>query len=183
MVDSDEMNTNVKPIHYLMFSNLFPLLLTKSILLGLRFKFTSCWNFSSFQLDMKPFEIRFIDHVAIRVRDQQKSIEWYQKVLGLRIAEFPNWKNYPVFMSGGDFGLAIFPAKTSEPEIDKSSKNSRIDHFAFNLSSEDFEKARQHFEAIGIDFQVQDHYYFYSLYTKDPDGHTVELTTSVRSAP
>ena len=132
---------------------------------------------------MKPFEINFIDHVAIRARDQQKSVEWYQKVMGLNIADFPKWKNYPVFMSSGQFGLAIFPANTSEPEVDNSSKNSRIDHFAFNLSREDFEKARQHFATIGIEFEIQDHYYFQSLYTKDPDGHTVELTTFVRSSP
>ena len=132
---------------------------------------------------MKTFEISFIDHVAIRAKDQQKSIEWYQKVIGLTIADFPKWKNYPVFMSGGRFGLAIFPANTSEPELDIYSKNSRIDHFAFNLSKEDFEKAAQHFVTIGIEFQIQDHYYFQSIYTKDPDGHTVELTTPVKSAP
>ena len=47
----------------------------------------------------------------------------------------------------------------------------------------DFEKARRHFATIGIEFEIQDHYYFLSLYTKDPDGHTVELTTAVRTAP
>jgi catechol 2,3-dioxygenase-like lactoylglutathione lyase family enzyme len=131
---------------------------------------------------MRPFDINFIDHVAMRAKDQQKSIEWYQKVIGLTIADFPRWKNYPVFMSGGEFGLAIFPANTSEPEVNNTSKNSRIDHFAFNLSGEDFEKAKQHFAAIGIEFQIQDHYYFQSIYTKDPDGHTVELTTPLKSA-
>ncbi len=131
---------------------------------------------------MKPFEIGFIDHVAIRARDQQESIEWYQKVLGLVIADFPEWKNHPVIMSCGQFGVAIFPAHTNEPEINKFSKNSRIDHFAFNVSNEEFEKARLHFGAIGIEFQIQDHFYFQSLYAKDPDGNTVELTTPVKRA-
>ena len=27
------------------------------------------------------------------------------------------------------------------------------------------------------DFHVEDHFYFDSIYIKDPDGHTVELTT------
>ncbi len=32
-----------------------------------------------------------------------------------------------------------------------------------------------------VDFKIdfQDHHYFHSLYTADPDGHTVELTTLV----
>ena len=60
--------------------------------------------------------------------------------------------------------------------------NSRIDHFAFNVSNEDFELAKAHFERMGIEFKAQDHYYFHSLYVRDPDGHTVELTTAVKSA-
>jgi len=30
-----------------------------------------------------------------------------------------------------------------------------------------------------LDFTVQDHHYFHSIYTRDPDGHVVELTTIV----
>ena len=33
----------------------------------------------------------------------------------------------------------------------------------------------------GQQFEFQDHFYFHSIYTKDPDGHTVELTTIVIS--
>ena len=131
---------------------------------------------------MGPFNLRFIDHVAIRAKDLQKSVAWYQEVLGLTPANFPEWKNYPVFMSNGDFGLAIFPANTNDPEIDKVSKNSRIDHFAFNVSNQDIEVAKAHFEKMGIRFKEQDHYYFHSVYINDPDGHVVELTTPVKSA-
>jgi catechol 2,3-dioxygenase-like lactoylglutathione lyase family enzyme len=129
---------------------------------------------------MKHFNLNFIDHVAIRVKDPQKSIGWYEKVLGLEVGDFPEWKNYPVFMSSGRFGLAIFPAITSDPEFNMSSKNSKIDHFAFNVTNEDFVKARAHYESLGIEFHFQDHYYFHSIYTKDPDGHIVELTTLIK---
>lgn len=30
-----------------------------------------------------------------------------------------------------------------------------------------------------IDYTFGDHHYFYSIDTKDPDGHTLELTTLV----
>jgi len=65
------------------------------------------------------------------------------------------------------------------PSVDPASKNVKIDHFAFNVSREDFEKAQAHFKALQLDYEFQDHHYFYSIYTRDPDGHTVELTTIV----
>ena len=57
------------------------------------------------------------------------------------------------------------------------SRNIKIDHFAFNVTRDNFEKAKAKYEALNLDFNIQDHYYFDSIYTKDPDGHTVELTT------
>ncbi|WP_211240582.1 VOC family protein [Adhaeribacter aquaticus] len=38
---------------------------------------------------MKPFQINFLDHVALQVRDQEESVRWHQKVLGLQRANFP----------------------------------------------------------------------------------------------
>ncbi|MFN2458591.1 MAG: VOC family protein [Chitinophagaceae bacterium] len=126
---------------------------------------------------MQPFLINFLDHVAIRVKDVEASAQWYQKVLGLKRYDVPEWKNIPVFMLAGKTGVAIFPARVNEPELHRSSKDIRIDHFAFNVSNEDFKKAKHHYESIGQEFEFQDHIHFHSIYTKDPDGHTVELTT------
>lgn len=127
--------------------------------------------------NMKTFEVSFLDHVAIRVKDVELSARWYEKVLGLKRLRIPEWENRPVFMSCGKSGVAIFPANLADPEIDKQSKNAGVSHFAFNISNADFGKAQKHFESLMIEFDFQDHYYFHSIYTKDPDGHTVELTT------
>lgn len=128
---------------------------------------------------MKAFEVRFLDHVAIRVKDIELSAQWYERVLGLKRLSIPEWGNFPVFMSCGKSGLAIFPANLADPQIDNESKNTGVSHFAFNVSKEDFEKAQKHYESLAIEFDFQDHYHFHSIYTKDPDGHTVELTTIV----
>ena len=58
-----------------------------------------------------------------------------------------------------------------------SSRNVKIDHFAFNVNGENFEKAKKKYDKLGLKYQIQDHHYFDSIYTKDLDGHTVELTT------
>ncbi|WP_255362723.1 hypothetical protein [Tenacibaculum sp. MAR_2009_124] len=49
--------------------------------------------------------------------------------------------------------------------------------FAFNVTNENFEKAKKRYSELGLDFTIQDHHYFHSIYTLDPDGHKVELTT------
>jgi catechol 2,3-dioxygenase-like lactoylglutathione lyase family enzyme len=128
---------------------------------------------------MNIFHINFLDHVAIRAKDVEHSAQRYEQVLGLERMNFPEWKNYPVFMNCEKSGVAIFRAKTDDPESDNAFKNSRIDHFAFNVSNEDFEKAKDYFQKLGQEFIFQDHFYFHSFYTKDPDGHIVELTTPV----
>ncbi|MEO6105460.1 MAG: VOC family protein [Cyclobacteriaceae bacterium] len=125
---------------------------------------------------MKPFQINFLDHVAIKVRDINVSIEWYERVLGLKRCILPEWGNYPVLMLAGKTGVAIFPLKLSEVSSIKNIEV-KIDHFAFNVTNEDFDEAKQHYQKIGQEFEFQDHFYFHSIYTSDPDGHTVELTT------
>jgi catechol 2,3-dioxygenase-like lactoylglutathione lyase family enzyme len=118
-----------------------------------------------------------LDHVAIRVKDLNSSTQWYQKVLGLKKYKLPEWGEFPVFLLSGKSGIALFPANLNDPELDLYSKNVKIDHFAFNVTNENFERAKKRYAELNLDFDVQDHHYFDSLYTKDPDGHTVELTT------
>ena len=122
------------------------------------------------------FEIECLDHVAIRVRDMQRSIQWYQEVMGLELYQLEAWGAVPVFLLAGTTGIALFPEDASQAPP-ASSKHVKIDHFAFRLSREDFSRAQKHYEKIGLEYQFQDHTYFHSIYTRDPDGHTVELTT------
>lgn len=122
-------------------------------------------------------EIEFLDHVAIRVADLEASAKWYEKVLGLKRYQLPEWGEFPIFLLSGKSGIALFPANLTDAEIDRSSKNVKIDHFAFNVTNENFEKAKKRYTELDLSFNVQDHHYFESIYTKDLDGHTVELTT------
>ncbi len=128
---------------------------------------------------MKPFDINFLDHVAIRVKNINSSINWYSKVLGLTIYKLEEWGEFPVFMLSGKSGIAIFPATLDEDKLPMNSKNIKIDHFAFNVSNKDFIKAKAYFNEINEAFTFQDHHYFHSIYLKDPDNHTVELTTLI----
>jgi catechol 2,3-dioxygenase-like lactoylglutathione lyase family enzyme len=122
-------------------------------------------------------EIEFLDHVAIRVADMQASARWYEKVLGLKRYQLPEWGDFPILLLSGKSGIALFPANTTDVKLEQTSKNVKIDHFAFNVTNENFEKAKKRFIDLNLKFNIQDHHYFDSIYTKDLDGHTVELTT------
>ena len=126
---------------------------------------------------MTPFKINFLDHVAIRVKDVDVSIAWYSRVMGLKKYQLEKWGEFPVFMLSGKTGIAIFPANLDDEKFDRLSRNVKIDHFAFNVSNEDFKKAQNYFKEIDESFKFQDHHYLHSIYLKDPDDHTVELTT------
>ena len=125
------------------------------------------------------FQLDYLDHVAIHVRDMEATVAWYTQVLGLQRCHLPKWEPYPIFMLAGKTGIAIFPAKLDDPVLDPASENVKIDHFAFQVSRESFAEAEKHYQALGLEYQIKDHHYCLSMYTQDPDGHTVELTTLV----
>ena len=124
-----------------------------------------------------PFQIRYLDHVAIRVKDLQKSAQWYEQVLGMKPHTFKEWGDFPIFMLLDQIGIALFPASTQT--IPKPYKGVKIDHFAFNVDLDNFEKAQIHFKNLDLSYNIQDHHFFKSIYIQDIDGHTVELTTLV----
>ncbi len=128
---------------------------------------------------MANFKLDFLDHVAILVKDIDASVAWYEKVLGLKRYQLKKWGEFPIFMLSGKTGIALFPANTDDPILEVTSKNVKIDHFAFQVSQEAFAKARKHYESLNLTYDFQDHHYFHSMYTKDLDGHVVELTTLV----
>jgi catechol 2,3-dioxygenase-like lactoylglutathione lyase family enzyme len=121
--------------------------------------------------------LEFLDHVAIRVKDMEVSAKWYKEVLGLKRYQLPEWGDSPIFLLSGKTGIALFPADAGDPELDLNSRNVKIDHFAFNVTRENFEKAIKRYIDLNLDFNIQDHFYFDSVYSFDPDGHKVELTT------
>lgn len=122
------------------------------------------------------FDISFLDHVAIRVKDIAESIKWYEKVLGLQKYQLEKWGDYPIFMLSNKSGVALFPADVDDEQLNLSSRNIKIDHFAFNVTQDNFQRAIAKYDDLGLEYEIKDHFYFDSIYTKDPDGHTVELT-------
>ena len=128
---------------------------------------------------MKEFKIEGLDHVAIRVKDMERSAKWYEQVLGLKRLTPEKWDESPIFLMAGQTGVALFPANFEEPVKFTGAKSVKIDHFAFRLSENDMERAIEKLKELEVKYHVQNHHYFHSIFMTDPDGHGVELTTLI----
>jgi glyoxylase I family protein len=120
-------------------------------------------------------KLQRLDHVSINVGDRPRSIQWYRDVLGLEQRNEPTDHDEPVFM--GDFGacVALFQAQTTSPE--RLPESSGLRHVAFTVDSLD--AAQERLREQGVDFRFEDHGNAHSVYLRDLDGNTIELTTYV----
>ena len=118
-------------------------------------------------------ELEGIDHVAMSVRDLEKSAQWYIDVLGFEKRHQGMWDGVPIFIGKGSTALALFPAKSDEP----ASGDIRMLHLALRADRKNFVAAQDELKRRGIKFQFEDHEICHSIYFRDPDGHHLEITT------
>ncbi len=115
------------------------------------------------------FHVVGLDHVALTVRDPKRSLEWYQRVLGMEQRYQHVWSgpHDPIMACSGETCLALFP-----PDHVIAMR-----HFALRLDRRNFEHAQVELAQQNIPFSFEDHTIAHSIYVFDPDGHRVELTT------
>jgi len=123
------------------------------------------------------FKHEGIDHVALSVRDVERSVRWYIDVLGFEKRYEGMWDEVPVFIGKGKTALAIFPVRENESEAAAQPASIRILHLALRTDRANFLKAQKELKDHGIKFTFQDHEISHSIYFRDPDGHKLEITT------
>ncbi len=120
-------------------------------------------------------QARKLGHVVLKVRDAQKSKEFYTRALGLKVAyEQKDWG--AVFLSFGEqhHELALFQVATGETPDDKQPG---LHHIAWQLGSfEELQAAHRELGELGIKVDATiAHNVTRSIYFADPDGNRVEL--------
>jgi len=116
-----------------------------------------------------------IDHIAMGVRDIERSAKWYIDVLGFERLHEGMWNGVPTFIGKGNTGIALFPA--NQEQKTSAHREIRMLHLAFRTNRENFLAAQSELDKLGIEFEFQDHEISHSIYFRDPDGHQLEITT------
>ena len=122
-------------------------------------------------------QLEGIDHVAVGVRDIERSAKWYIEVLGFERLYEGAWDGVPTFVGKGNTGIALFPAGPDAKSTPSTHRDVRLLHLAFRADRENFLAAQRELKARGIKFEFQDHEISHSIYFRDPDGHQLEITT------
>ena len=122
-------------------------------------------------------ELDGIDHVALSVRDVERSAQWYIDVLGFERRHEGMWGGTPVFIGKGTTLIALFPVRSDSRSTSSARGNVRMLHLAFRASHKNFLGAQEELKRRGIKFEFQDHEISHSIYFRDPDGHKLEITT------
>jgi catechol 2,3-dioxygenase-like lactoylglutathione lyase family enzyme len=122
-------------------------------------------------------EVEGIDHVALAVRDVERSVLWYREVLGLERRHADVWGDVPAFICAGTTCLALFPVNTESPKPPPDRRTLTMRHLAFRVNRENFVHAQRALAERGISFTSEDHTIALSIYFADPDGHQLEITT------
>lgn len=126
---------------------------------------------------LSMFEHEGVDHVALSVRDVERSVQWYMEVLGFEKRYDGMWDGVPVFIGKGKTALAIFPVRENESETASRPAPIRLLHLALRTDRVNFLKAQSELKERGIKFTFQDHEISHSIYFRDPDSHELEITT------
>ena len=118
-----------------------------------------------------------IDHIALFVRDVERSAKWYMDVLGFEPRFEGMWNGIPMFIGKGTTAIALFPTRGGDSTAAPDRRPIRMLHFAMRADRNNFLTAQHELKQRGIDFEFQDHEISHSIYFSDPDGHELEITT------
>jgi catechol 2,3-dioxygenase len=123
-------------------------------------------------------KIQGIDHVAFNVKDLDKSVEFYTKVIGLKITERePSKPDIEYFLDCGPSLLGIIQAKDLSHNHPFANEGLGANHFSFRVHSNDFEPMIAHLEKHGAKIEfAKKRPKSWSLYFYDPDGNKLEAT-------
>ena len=122
-------------------------------------------------------DLEGIDHVAMSVRDVERSAQWYIDVLGFERRYQEMWDGIPVFIGKGTTAIALFPAQSNKTSTSDQRGGARMHHLALRANRKNFLAAQEELKQRGIQFEFQDHEISHSIISPIPTA------TNSRSPP
>ena len=136
--------------------------------------------------------LRRIHHVAYRCHDARATVEWYERMLGMRYTtafaedHVPSTGEFDPYMHvfldcGGGNVLAFFELPNQPPMGRDPNTPAWVQHLAFEIANEAaLFAAKAHLEAQGVSVLGPTyHGIFKSIYFFDPNGHRLELACNI----
>ena len=119
-----------------------------------------------------------IDHVAINVRDIDRAVEFYTKVIGLKITERePSKPGIEYFLDCGPSLIGIIQANDMSISHQFENEGLGANHFSFRVHSGDFDEMIKRLESHGVRIEfAKKREKSWSLYFYDIDGNKLEIT-------
>lgn len=145
---------------------------------------------------LEPVGVRGVDHLALVTDDMLSTMEFYTRVLRMRLVHvrrvpferdrgqppYDNLRHY-FFDMGNDSFLAFFEYPKG---LDRSDRDlpGGMQHLAFHVPKDRFDELCTHVKACGVDLIGPVHLggRFWSAYFFDPNGIRLELATSIADA-
>lgn len=126
-----------------------------------------------------PTSGRGIHHAALICADPERTIAFYQDLLGFPLVELVENRDYPgsshFFFDVGNatlLGFFDFPGLGLEPAIEAIGG---VQHIAVSVPPEQHARLRQRLDDAGVVYVGPDRGIEESLYLRDPDGIGIEL--------
>ncbi|KRG12160.1 glyoxalase [Virgibacillus soli] len=114
----------------------------------------------------------FVGHVNIKVENLERSLQYYQEIIGFTILE----RTSSTAKLTTDGKTSILSLEQPENVIPKQGRTTGLYHFALLLPEKrDLANIVVHFIENGIRFGSSDHLVSEALYLHDPDGNEIEI--------
>ncbi|MBS01672.1 MAG: hypothetical protein CMQ24_03065 [Gammaproteobacteria bacterium] len=139
-----------------------------------------------FHLQPQPgdphMKIQSLGHVVIKVRNIEKSTEFYSGLLGLPVVAQNEKPKMAFFSLGNHHDFAVM--EVGEDAEGTTGKQVGLAHVAFKVGDDldALREAKSHLEGAGVQSAPVDHEVTKSLYFSDPDGNQVELYVDASDA-
>jgi len=137
------------------------------------------------------FKVRALGEIAIRCSDVRAMMAFYKDIIGLEVLSGDHSEGIVFFkiaegVDGHTSVLALFRHDMGRPEIHPQSNDkpttgarSSLHHLALSLPFAEQEAVMQWYDNNNIEYQVQIFAWigWRGIFTKDPEGNTVELVS------
>jgi catechol 2,3-dioxygenase-like lactoylglutathione lyase family enzyme len=130
------------------------------------------------QTPSAPVGVRSLNHVSISVSDVDRSVDFYQKLFGMRVISREGTAANPT-AGGGNAGIVVNLAPGAGPEfvgIYKAEPAGHIGHFCLGVQNFDADRVLKTLQDRGVNARMRTRGESKEIFLTDPDNIQVQLT-------